>query len=68
METLQKNSAFKIEKIPNGTNVFKLYVSGNNLDKFRSNLRQKNIHLPPPREDGKGFLLKINARPAAQNY
>lgn len=60
MKTLQQSSAFYIEKIPNGTNVFKLYVSGNNLDQFRSKLRQKNIYLPPPREDGKGFLLKIN--------
>lgn len=57
---LQEHEAFKIERIPNGTNASKLYVRGTKLAAFREKLRSKNIHLPPPRKEWKGFLIKIN--------
>lgn len=57
---LQKNDAFKIEKIPNGTNVFKLHVRGTELQIFKNSLKQKNIHLPSPQKNWNGFTMKIN--------
>ncbi len=57
---LTKNPAFKIEMIPDGTNVFILRVKNTNLQKFRSKLLQENIKLPEPLPTNNGFALKIN--------
>jgi len=60
LSRLGKNEAFRIERIPNGTNAFKLFVTGTPLEEFRENLRTKSIELPPPQKDLKGFMLKVN--------
>ena len=57
---LEENPAFKIEKIPNGTNVFKLYVKTSDRDRFRENLESKNIFIPAPDKTFEGFKMKIN--------
>jgi threonine aldolase len=57
---LTKDSAFDIEKIPNGTNVFILKVRNTDLQKFRSKLLEKNINLPAPIPDKNGFAMKVN--------
>jgi hypothetical protein len=44
----------------NGTNVFKLHVKGIDLQKFRHNLRQKNIQIPLPAKGEGGFFMKTN--------
>ncbi len=54
-----KNEAFRIEKLPHGTNIFKLHVKGTDLQTFRHRLQQKNIHIPPPAKEG-GFFMKTN--------
>jgi len=59
-ELLGTKEAFRIEKLSNGTNIFKLYVKGVDLQKFRQKLRQKNIHIPPPAEEEGGFFMKTN--------
>jgi threonine aldolase len=56
---LKENENFRIEKIPKGTNVFKLHVKGTEPQKFRQNLRLKNIHIPGPTREGI-FLMKTN--------
>lgn len=54
-----KNEAFRIEKLPHGTNIFKLHVKGTDLQTFRHRLQQKNIHIPLPAKEG-GFFMKTN--------
>lgn len=50
---------FKIEKIINGTNVFKLYVDTADIKTFKNNLAKENIILPNPAAENM-FKLKIN--------
>ena len=57
---LNKNPAFKIEMIPDGTNVFILRVKNINLQKFKSKLLEENIKLPAPLPTNDGFAMKIN--------
>lgn len=57
---LEKNSAFNVEKIPNGTNVFKLFVDVNDRERFREKLIRNNIILPREDKSFPGFKLKIN--------
>jgi hypothetical protein len=57
---LQGHEAFKIETIQNGTNAFKFYVKGVDLNDFRLKLRKKKIFLPPPQKQWEEFLAKIN--------
>jgi threonine aldolase len=57
---LGTNKTFRVEKLSNGTNIFKLHVKGVNLQEFRQKLQQKNIHIPPPAEKGGGFFMKTN--------
>ncbi len=56
---LEKKEHFRIEKLPDGTNVFKLHVKGVELEKFRQELRRKNIHIPGPTREGI-FYMKTN--------
>ncbi len=58
---LEKNSTFKIERIPNGTNVFKLYTDIPDREKFRDNLKKRDILIPAPDKSFNGFKMKINA-------
>jgi threonine aldolase len=59
-ELIGANETFRIEKLSNGTNIFKLHVKGIDLQKFRQKLQQKNIHIPPPAEEEGGFFMKTN--------
>ena len=56
---LKENENFRIEKIPNGTNVFKLRVKGVKLEKFKQKLQQRNVHIPGPTREGV-FFMKTN--------
>lgn len=56
---LKEKENFRIEKIPNGTNIFKLHVKGIEPQEFRHKLRQKNIHIPGPTREGV-FFMKTN--------
>ena len=57
---LGKHEAFHIERIPNGSNLFRLRVSGTDLGAFRERLKAKNVLLSRPREEPPGFLLNVN--------
>ena len=58
---LKQESSFDIEKIPNGSNIFKLIVRGADLETFRDNLRTKGVLLSRPRPELGGFLVGVNA-------
>ena len=58
---LKQESSFDIEKIPNGSNIFKLIVRGTDLETFRDNLRTKGVLLSRPRPALGGFLVAVNA-------
>ena len=58
---LKQESSFDIEKIPNGSNIFKLIVRGTDLETFRDNLRTKGVLLSRPRPELGGFLVAVNA-------
>lgn len=55
---LKKNSNLQFENIPNGTNVFNLYLKGTDAGKFRSALKKEQIILPAP--TGNKFSMKLN--------
>ena len=57
---LEENKAFKIEKIPNSTNVFKLHVQTAERNQFREKLKSSGIIVPSPANDFEGFRMKIN--------
>lgn len=56
---LSKDPHFRIETYPDGTNVFKLKVKTNDIEKFRQKLSEDHILLPPPVTQ-ELFKLKIN--------
>jgi len=58
---MEKNSVFRIEKIPKSANAFKLHIMEVDLQEFRKKLSERNIYLRPPRKDWTGFMMKINA-------
>lgn len=55
---LKKNSNLQFENIPNGTNVFNLYLKGTDPEKFRTALLKENIVLPLPKKNK--FSMKLN--------
>ena len=59
-KAIEKNSAFKIEQIPDSANVFKLHVKDVDLQEFRRKLSERNIQLRPPQKVWNGFMMKIN--------
>ncbi len=56
---IKKENRFRIEKITNGTNVFRFFVDTTDMQQFRRNLASENIILPAPTKD-QYFKLKIN--------
>ena len=50
----------RVERVPNGSNVFKLFVEGADLMRFRAALAERDVQLPAPRESWPGFALKVN--------
>jgi len=59
VKLISREKHFTIEKITNGTNVFKLYVKTENVDLFREKLAKEKIILPKP-VSANLFKLKIN--------
>jgi threonine aldolase len=59
-EILKTNSHFQIEKIPNGTNIYKLKMINVDSRKFREALKGKSIELRSPSTEFNGFWLYIN--------
>ncbi|RLD65346.1 MAG: hypothetical protein DRI95_08945 [Bacteroidetes bacterium] len=56
---ISKEKQFKIEKVTNGTNVFKLYVDTPDIESFKNKLAKENIILSNPSSESV-FKLKIN--------
>ncbi len=57
---LNGDPRFRVERIPNGTNVFLLHLNGMDPAAFREKMLKKNIELPAPATTFNGFALKIN--------
>ncbi len=57
---LSRNPRFRVERVPNGTNVFLLHLKDADPEKFRKKLLEQNIELPPPAPGFNGFAMKIN--------
>lgn len=60
MELIARHEAFAIERIPSGTNLFRLSVSHPDLDAFRRRLTNQGLVVPAPLSDGSGFRLGVN--------
>lgn len=60
----------RVERIPNGSNVFKLHVDVEDLDGVRERLARQYVVVPGPATDFRGFRLNVNEtlarRPAAE--
>jgi len=60
----------RVERIPNGSNVFELHVEADDLDGVRERLAGQDVMVPGPATDFRGFRLKVNEtltrRPAAE--
>ncbi|MDH3601215.1 MAG: threonine aldolase family protein, partial [Candidatus Tectomicrobia bacterium] len=57
---LDAHPAFHIERIPNGTHIVRLHVTGANLASFRDTLSQQHIHLPQVPAGQEYVPLRIN--------
>ncbi|MGH7492847.1 MAG: threonine aldolase family protein [bacterium] len=60
LSILQKDDRFKVEKIPNGTSIFKMGVTGIASERFLQRLRVRNIILSPPDRNGGTFWMTVN--------
>ena len=60
MGLIARHDAFAIERIPSGTNLFRLRVSHPDLNAFRSRLTNQGLVVPSPLADGSGFRLGVN--------
>ena len=60
IERIEQHDAFTVERIPSGTNIFRLRVSHPDLRIFRKRLDDRGVDLGAPRPDGSGFLLTVN--------
>ena len=60
----------RVERIPQGSNVFKLYIEVEELDGVRERLAGQDVLVPAPATGFSGFILKVNEtlarRPAAE--
>lgn len=60
----------RVERIPNGSNVFMLYVDRDDLDAVRDRLAEQGIVVPGPATEFQGFRLNVNEtlarRPAVE--
>lgn len=59
IEQIERHTAFTVERIPSGTNIFTLRVSHPDLRAFRSRLAERGVQIGPPR-GGDRFLLTVN--------
>jgi threonine aldolase len=60
----------RVEEIPNGSNICKLYVDSGDPDRLRENLRARGVQLSAPSPNFGGFVLIVNEtlarRPVAE--
>ena len=56
---LDAHDAFKVQRIPNGSNIFLLEVETSNPTGFRRRLNELGISLREPRDDGR-FVVQVN--------
>jgi threonine aldolase len=59
IRALSKHDAFTIDRIPSGTNLFRLRVSGTDATVFQKRLAAVGVVLPAPSRDG-AFLIGVN--------
>jgi threonine aldolase len=59
---------FRLETIPQGTNIFKLHVPSKDTDHYRMNLREQGILIRPATKDSFTLLVNetLNQRPAEE--
>ena len=60
MKRVERHDAFRVDRIPSGTNLFGLRVSHPDLETFRNRLHARGIILSVPQSDGSGFRLNVN--------
>ncbi len=60
IERIAQHEAFTIERVPSGTNIFRLRVSHPDVEIFRKRLADRGVDLAAPHADGSGFLLTVN--------
>jgi len=56
---LNGTNGLRVERIPNGSNIFKLHVTGSDPSAYSARLAREGILLPAPLPSG-GFALKVN--------
>jgi threonine aldolase len=52
--------SLRVERIANGSNVFKLHVEVADLERVRERLARRNVLIPAPAGQFRGFVLKVN--------
>jgi hypothetical protein len=52
----------RIERVPNGTNVFRMFVADPKAETLPERLRARGVFLPPPNRSPEGavFVLNVN--------
>lgn len=60
MERLKGHPNFRIERIPAGTNVFRLRVQGAEADAYVKTLKVKGVLVSPPMNDSNVLVLHVN--------
>ena len=60
IERIERHVAFRVERIPSGTNIFTLHVSHPDLVTFRQRLTERGVRIGLPRADAGRFLLTVN--------
>ena len=59
MERIEAHEAFTVERVPRGTNLFRLRVHAADVARFRRRLEEREILLGAPRPDGR-ILVGVN--------
>jgi threonine aldolase len=57
---LQKHPRFRVEQIPNGTNVVRLHVKDTDAVKYQRALQSRGVSVSTPGQSGSGFVLIVN--------
>jgi len=60
IEQVTRHEAFTVERMPAGTNLFRLRVAAPELAAFRARLRDRGVDLGGASGDGSGFLIGVN--------
>ena len=58
IRALEKNDSFRVERIPSGTNLFRLRISSGDPQAFRKRLAARGVALSSPQRDA--FLIGVN--------